>query len=127
MAVLASGLGLTALGLACTGLYGLLAYAVSRQSKDIGLRLALGADRRTVVWMVLRDSLLLTAVGIALGLGTALALGRYARNLLYQITTTDPASILSAVVILVSLAFCAGLIPARRAARVDPVVSLRCE
>ena len=93
MALLASGLGLTALALACAGLYGLLAYAVSRQAKEIGLRLALGANRAGVLWIVLRDCLIVAVVGITIGAGLSLALGRFARDLLYLVKPTDAISL----------------------------------
>jgi ABC-type antimicrobial peptide transport system permease subunit len=125
MAVLASSLGVTALCLACAGLYGLLAYAVSRQSKEIGLRLALGSTRRAVVWAVLRDCLIIAAVGIAIGAGASLALGRYVRTLLFEVSATDTISLIAAGLVLFAVAALAGLVPARRAAAVDPAAALR--
>ena len=125
MAVLASVLGVTALALACAGLYGLLAYAVSRQAKEIGLRLALGATRVTVLWSVLRDCLLVTSIGIAIGASGSLALGRYVRTLLYQVTVTDVTSLVAAGTLMLTVATLAGLLPARRAAAVDPAAALR--
>jgi len=127
MALLASGLGLAALTLACAGLYGLLAYAVSRQTKEIGLRLALGANQAAVLWMIVRDCLIVAALGIVVGAGAALVLGRFARNLLYQVSTTDALSLVAAGLIMLAVAAFAGFLPARRAARVDPVAALRCE
>jgi len=127
MALLASGLGFTALALACAGLYGLLAYAVSRQAKEIGLRLALGANRAGVLWIVLRDCLIVALVGIAAGAGMSLALGRFARDLLYLVKPTDALSLAAAAVLMLVVSMFAGFLPARRAARVDPVVALRCE
>jgi predicted permease len=125
MAVLASGLGVTALALACAALYGLLAYAVSRQAKEIGLRLALGATRATVLWTVLRDCLIVAAIGITLGAGVSLALGRYVRTLLFQISATDVISLAGAGALMLAVATLAGLLPARRAAAVDPAAALR--
>ena len=127
MALLASGLGVTALALACAGLYGLLAYAVSRQAKEIGLRLALGANRAGVLWIVLRDCLIVALVGITIGAGMSLALGRFARDLLYLVKPTDAISLTAAAVLMLVVALAAGFLPARRASRVDPVVALRCE
>ena len=91
IAILAGALGVAALILACAGLYGLLAYAVSRHGREIGLRIALGARPASVLWMVQRESLVLAALGIAAGLGGALALGRLIRTMLFQITPADPA------------------------------------
>ncbi len=125
LAVLASVVGGAALVLACAGLYGLLSYAVSRQSNEIGLRLALGADRSAVVWMVLRDCLMVAGLGTGVGLAAALALGRFARSLLFQISTTDALSLAMAIGIMLAVAVCAGWLPARAAARVDPARALR--
>ena len=127
MALLASALGLTALVLACAALYGLLAYAVSRQAREIGVRLALGARRETVVWMVLRDSLLVTIVGVAAGAGASLGLGRVARNLLYQISPNDVLSLAAAAALMIAVAALAALVPSLRAARVDPAQALKAE
>jgi predicted permease len=127
IAVLAVVLGLSALTLACAGLFGLLSYAVSRHTREIGLRLALGANRATVIWTVLRESLAVAAFGIALALPAAAALGRFARALLFEITPLDAASLVGASAVMLAVAACAGLIPARRAARVDPAIALRTE
>jgi putative ABC transport system permease protein len=125
IAVLASGVGVAALVLACAGLYGLLAYAVSRQTMEIGLRLALGAERSAVLWMVLRDCLVVTGLGTVVGIGASLALGRFARTLLFQISTTDAVSLGVAICIMLAVALCAGFLPARAAARVDPATAVR--
>jgi predicted permease len=125
MAVLASSLGVTALALACAALYGLLAYAVSQQAKEIGLRLALGATRAGVRWMVLRDCLVVAALGVAVGAGAALALGRYVRTLLFQVSATDAVSIAAAGLVMFVVAALSGLLPARQAAAVDPAAALR--
>jgi predicted permease len=125
MAVLASVVGVAALVLACAGLYGLLAYAVSRQTNEIGLRLALGADRLAVLWMVLRDCLLVTGLGTLVGIGAALALGRFAHSFLFQINAADFVSLGVSVGIMLVVALCAGLLPARAAARVDPARAVR--
>jgi ABC-type antimicrobial peptide transport system permease subunit len=108
-------------------LYGLLAYTVSQRTREIGLRLALGADRQRMVWMVLRQSLLLAAAGIAAGLATSLALGEFARNLLFQISETDLLALSAAAAVMFTVALFAGLLPARRASAVDPVIALRAE
>jgi predicted permease len=127
IAMVASALGLTALALACAALYGLLAYAVSRQTREIGVRLALGARRETVVWMVLRNSLLVTIVGVAAGAGASLGLGRVARNLLYQISPNDGLSLGAAAALMIAVAAVAALLPSLRAARVDPADALKAE
>jgi putative ABC transport system permease protein len=127
LAMLATTLGLSALALACAALYGLLAYTVSRQAGEIGLRIALGADRATVRWMVLRQSLVLGAVGVIAGVAASFALGGFARNMLYQVSASDPFALAAAAGLMLAIALCAGLLPARRAARVDPVVALRVD
>jgi ABC-type antimicrobial peptide transport system permease subunit len=125
MAVLASVVGVAALLLACAGLYGLLAYAVSRQTTEIGLRLALGAERSAVLWMVLRDCLIVAGIGTVVGIGASLALGRFARSLLFQIGATDAVSLVVAISVMLVVALCAGFLPARAAARVDPATAVR--
>jgi putative ABC transport system permease protein len=127
IADLAIVLGLSALTLACAGLFGLLSYTVSRHTREIGLRLALGANRGAVLWAVLRDSLVLAGVGVVIGLAAALALGRFARTLLFQVSVVDPASLAAAAIIMFAVAACAAFLPAQRASRVDPVTALRAE
>ena len=127
MARLASGLGVAALALACAGLYGLLAYAVSRQAKEIGLRLALGATRADVLLGVLSNCLVVAVAGIAVGGAIALALGRYVRALLFQVSPADPWSLSIATAVMLLIAAAAGLLPARRAAAVDPAAALRAD
>jgi predicted lysophospholipase L1 biosynthesis ABC-type transport system permease subunit len=128
MALLAATLGLAALILACAALYGLLAYAVSRQSYEIGLRLALGAQRRSILWRVLGECLMLALLGTTMGLCASLVLGRYVQTtLLYQITPADSIAMGAAALIMIAVASLAGAIPARRAARVDPAVALRVD
>ncbi len=126
-AALATGLGLAALALACAALFGLFAYAVSRRTHEIAVRMAIGATRRDVLWLVLRECLALAFVGTAVGLGTALALGRYARSLLFQVSPADPIALAAAALVMLGVAAMAGLVPARRAARVDPATALRHE
>jgi len=125
LAALAALLAATAAALACAGLYGLLAYGVARQTKEIGIRLALGARRADVTARVIRECLVLTAVGVAAGLAAAVASGRFVRALLFQITPADPAAIAAAGAAMFAAALAAGLLPARRAARIDPVSALR--
>ena len=127
IAMLATGLGLAALILACAALYGMLTYAVSQRTREIGLRLALGIDRARVMRMVISQSIVLAVLGTAFGLGGALALGQFAKNLLFQVSPRDPLSLAAAAAIMLLVACLAAYLPARRAARVDPVVALRCE
>lgn len=124
-AIIASGLGVVALALACAALYGLLAYAVSRQVHEIGLRMALGADRRSVLRLVLRECFRLTLAGSALGIGISVALSRYATSLLYQISPRDPAAIALSATVMMAIALIAAAIPARRAMQIDPARALR--
>ncbi|HEV8347632.1 MAG TPA: ABC transporter permease [Vicinamibacterales bacterium] len=119
-----AGLALT---LACVGVYGLLAYAVTRRTTEIGIRVALGAQRGDVVWMILREALALAAIGVAIGLPAALAATRVLKTMLFGLQPHDPATIAFAAVLLVGVASAAGFIPARRAARVEPMQALRCE
>ena len=125
MAWIATALGLAALALACAGLYGLLAYAVSRQGKEIGLRLALGATRGDVLLGVLRDCAMIAGIGIIIGAATSLALGRYVRSLLFQVSPSDLLSLSIAAAVMLVLAAAAGVLPARRAATIDPSAALR--
>ena len=127
IAALAAGLGGIALLLSSASLYGLLAYAVSRHSREIGLRIALGAEPRSVLWLVQRESLLLAAFGIAAGLGAALALGRFVRTLLFEVTPADPLALTAASLAMLLVSSGAAYLPARRAASVDPVVALKRE
>ena len=119
-----SGLGLL---LAAVGLGGVLAYSVARRTNEIGIRMALGADAAGVVLMVIRELLALVAVGMVLGLCAGVAGGHAARSLLFGLTPADPVTLLAAVAILGGVALLACWIPARRAARVDPLVALRNE
>jgi predicted permease len=127
LALLGSVLGLAALVLACAALYGLIAYAVSRRNREIGVRLALGATRADVFRIVISDTVRLTAVGAAAGLGASLVFGRATGRLLFQVAPTDPVALAVAGGAMLVVACLAGLFPARRAARVDPVVALRCD
>lgn len=128
IALLAGALGTAALILACAGVYGLLAYAVSRHGREIGLRIALGARPSSVLWMVQRESLVLAAAGILTGLGGAVALGRYVRTtMLFQVTPSDPIALTAACLCMLLVTAGAAFIPARRAAHVDPLVALKTE
>jgi predicted permease len=127
LAMLSSFFGALALLLACVGLYGLMAYAVARRTSEIGIRLALGARRDHIMWLVLRETLWLTLVGVAIGVPLALWAARYTKSVLFGISTADPLTIAVTVATLIGVALLAGYIPARRAVGVDPMVALRCE
>jgi ABC-type antimicrobial peptide transport system permease subunit len=115
----------TALLLAAVGLYGVLSYAVTRRSREIGMRIAIGARPGQVEWMVVGQSLRLAAIGLLLGVAAALASTRVLSSLLYGVEPTDPAAFVGAVVLLLCVALVASWLPARRAARVDPSLALR--
>jgi predicted permease len=126
-ATLATLLGLVTLSLAAIGLYGLLAYAVTRRTAEIGVRMALGAERSAVRWMILRQSLVLVAVGLGLGIPGALLGGRFVESMLFGLTATNPVAIAVAATVMLTISFAAAFLPAQRAAGVDPVVALRSE
>jgi ABC-type antimicrobial peptide transport system permease subunit len=116
-----------ALLLSAIGLYGLLAYAVTRRTPEIGLRMALGAARGSVLWMVLRESLVLTAIGLAAGIPAALLATSTLRAMLFGLAPRDPATIAGAAILMLLLAMAASFVPARRASRLDPMAALRIE
>jgi putative ABC transport system permease protein len=120
-----------ALLLASVGLYGLMAFAVVRRTSELGVRMALGAARGSVIAMVLREALLLVVAGLAIGVPAALLLGRVAANqvagLLYGLTSTDPLTMGAAIVLLLAVAAGAAYFPAARAARINPIAALRAE
>jgi predicted permease len=119
--------GALALLLASIGLFGLMSYSVARRTNEIGIRMALGAQRRDVLRLVMDESMKLVAVGVAVGLLAALAAGRLVTSLLYGLTATDVATIMTAIAVMIVVSAIAGFLPARRAARVDPLVALRYE
>jgi predicted permease len=127
VARLASFFGLLALLLACVGLYGVLSYAVARRTNEIGIRMALGAQRGNVIWLVLREALTLVVAGVVIGVLTALATTQAASTLLFGLEPNDPPTIAAAALLLLAVAALAGYLPARRAARVDPMAALREE
>jgi len=119
--------GLLALLLASIGLYGTMAYSVERRTNEIGIRMALGAQRRHLRWMVLRESVLMVILGLTLGLPLALIATRWIKSFLFGVPLLDPVAIESAVILLATVSTLAGYLPARRATQVDPMVALRCE
>ncbi|HEY6291648.1 MAG TPA: ABC transporter permease [Terriglobia bacterium] len=127
IARLSAFFGLLAVFLACIGIYGLMAYAVTRRTNEIGVRMALGAGRSKVLWMVLRESLILLALGLAVGLPAALAAGRLVSKMLFGLSPADPLSLAAAALLLLAFAVAASYLPALRASRVDPMVALRYE
>jgi predicted permease len=127
VARLASFFGLLALLLACVGLYGVMSYGVARRTNEIGIRMALGARTGYVLWLVLREALLLVSIGLVAGVLASLAVTKTAASLLYELKPNDPLTIVSATLLLAGVAALAGFLPARRAARVDPMIALRDE
>jgi predicted permease len=127
MATLSSLFGGLAVLLACVGLYGVVAYSVSRRTPEIGIRMALGAGRAQIFGMILGESVALVAAGMAIGLPCAIAAGHLISGQIYGLKAADPATMAGAILLLTILATLAGYVPARRATRVDPMVALRYE
>jgi len=127
IAQLCTFFGALALVLVCVGIYGLMSYAVSRRTNEFGVRLALGANRGNVVGLVLRETMWLVVAGLAIGLALIPAVSRFVVSFLFGLKPYDALSILSAISIMIVVAFVAGYLPARRAARVDPMIALRYE
>src|SRR5439155_6878855 len=123
LVALSGGLAL----LACVGLGGVTAFSVARRTGEIGIRMALGAQRRDVVTMMLREAIATVSIGAAIGLALSLAAGRVVSSQLFGITGTDPLAIGGAIMILSATGALAGYLPARRASRVDPMFALRHE
>jgi predicted permease len=127
LALLSAAFGLLATILAAVGLYGVMSYIISRRTREIGIRMALGAERGAVIGMVLKEVARLTLVGIVLGIPAALSLSRLVRSQLFGISPADPLTICAAAMTLALVSLFAGYIPARRASRVQPILALRYE
>ncbi len=126
-AKLCTGFAILALVIACVGLYGVMAYTVARRTGEIGIRMALGAQRGAVVWMVLREVFMLAAVGLAIGAPTALGASKFVESFLFGMKPNDPRALTLAVTILLTSSLLAGYFPARKASRIDPMIALRHE
>jgi putative ABC transport system permease protein len=113
--------------LAVIGLYGVRSYTVALRTREIGIRMALGADTRDAMRMMLREGLTLTAIGVAAGMALSLAMGKLLSSLLYRVSGADPVVLSAAPLLLAAVSLLACLFPARRAARVDPMTALRHE
>ncbi len=127
VAQLSAFFGLLAVFLSCIGIYGVMSYVVTRRTSEIGIRMALGAGRSNMLWLVLREILILVSIGVVIGVPVALAGDRLVSNMLFGLRPTDPVTLVSATVILQIVAAIAGYLPARRASRMDPMVALRYE
>jgi putative ABC transport system permease protein len=126
-AVLLGIFAAVAVTLAAVGIYGVMAYSVTRRTREIGIRMALGAARADVLRLVLGQTLALTALGITLGLAGAAAFTRYLAGLLFGLTPLDPTTFIAVALVFSVVATCAALVPARRATNVDPLIALRYE
>jgi len=127
IASLSAVFGLLATLLAVIGLYGVMAYTVAQRTREVGIRMALGAARGNVIWMVMREVLVLVAVGVVIGVGAALALTRIVQSQLFGLTPHDPLTLGLATAALAFVACAAGYIPAFRASQLDPMKALRYE
>ena len=127
IALLSGGFGLLATLLASIGLYGVMAFIIARRRKEIGIRLALGAEPSGVLWIVMREVLILLTIGLAIGVPSAIALGRYVSSQLYGIQPNDPWIAVATMALLAVVSAAAGLIPASRASKIDPILALRYE
>ena len=127
IATLSTAFGVLATILAVIGLYGVMAYSVARRTREIGVRMALGALPGDVIWLVMREVVVLVGSGIVLGLIASWGLGRVVGSQLYGVSGSDPMTIAGACLVLAAVAALAGYVPARRATRVNPVLALRYE
>jgi ABC-type antimicrobial peptide transport system permease subunit len=126
-ATLLGTFGLLALLLASIGLYGVMAYSVAQRTREIGIRMALGAERRDVLSLVLKQGIALTGIGIVVGLGVAFGATRLIASSLFGVSALDPVTFAATSGVLIVVALVASLIPARRATRIDPMIALRYE
>jgi ABC-type antimicrobial peptide transport system permease subunit len=127
VATLCSFFGALALLLASVGLYGVMAHTVTRRTREIGIRMALGASRSSVLWLVLKEAVVVVVTGAAIGVPAALVVTRFAASFLYGITARDPWTTVSATLFLAAVALFASYVPARRASQLDPNQALRYE
>jgi ABC-type antimicrobial peptide transport system permease subunit len=127
VASLSVAFGLLATGLGAIGLYGIMAFSVARRSREIGLRMALGADRAAILRLIFRGAAGMAGIGIAVGAVLALALGRYVESQLYGIPSGDVTTLAGSAGVLMAVVLASGWLPARRASRVDPMLALRSE
>ena len=127
LARLCTVFALLALAIACVGLYGTVAYTVTRRTGEIGIRMALGAQRAGIIWLILRSVLTLELLGLAIGVPVVLAGSRYVESLLFGIKPNDPAALVAGVAVLFTAGLIASYVPARRASSIDPMVAVRHE
>src|SRR5262249_17380200 len=127
VALLSAGFGLLATLLASIGLYGVMAFVVARRRKELGIRLALGAQRSIILWSVMNEVLMLLATGLAVGFPPGGGLGKFVSSQLYGIQGHDPSIAVGTMLLLTLVSALAGLIPAHRASRIDPILALRYE
>jgi predicted permease len=127
IARLSSFFGILAVFLACIGIYGVLSYSVARRTSELGIRLALGAQSRTLLWLILRESILLLILGLAVGIPVALSSTRILKSMLYELSPLDPTAITVAIAAVAVMTIAAAWLPARRATKVDPLQALRTE
>jgi len=126
-AMLSGFFAVLALLLASIGLYGLMSYTVTRRTREIGIRVAIGAQRQNALWIVLRETLTLALFGIAIGIPSALAGTRLIATMLFGLSPSDPSTIATVSLLLLLVALFAGYLPARRASKIDPIAALRSE
>ena len=127
IARLSTFFGIVAVFLACIGIYGLLSYSVARRTSEFGVRLALGARSHMLLWMILRESILLLALGLAIGVPIALSSTRILKSQLYELSPLDPMAIFIAIAAVSSMTLAAAWLPAKRATKINPVQALRAE
>jgi putative ABC transport system permease protein len=126
-ALVLAGFGGAALLLSAIGIYGVISFSVTRRTREIGLRIALGARARDVMFMVVRQAVALAAIGVAIGIGGALALTNVTQGILFGVNPREPFAYLGVSALLIAIASLAAFVPAQRAARISPSVALRCE